>query len=815
VHAATAYSEAGAIVRRLAEKLECRSVALVGYMRPELIGALDGLAVADVDSAEEIRRLPLPLAVLSVRRLLELDEPALHEILAAVPAAFVYDPDSAAGRGAAALLELAACARARGAQVLQADLIGRCGAITERRNGPAMLVGDGRDPRPEFLSATGFHGLRLDPHADPTALRRERRRICIVSYEFTGRSAMGGIGTANAALARALVSDGHDVTVIYTGPGCEPAQYARYQATFAQAGITFLEPAVDRLTAVHNPFSNHRIAWAALELIRTLHRLNPFDIIHGPESQGQLMYVALAKRHGIDFATAEIVSGLHGPVRYMDEANQRPTSHPESVATDLMERISVEATDVAIGPSTYLPAFMRSRGWRVPQRTFLQHHLQSKALQEMSAVPAPSGDLEEIVFFGNLVMNKGIETFCRALDLLAELDSPPALPVTFLGPARQIRGQGSVAYLEARAKRWPWPIHIVTELDHDGAVAYLRGRRCLAVMPSHIDNSPNTIAEVVALRIPCIVSRSGGVPEMIAWEDIGRCSFAGWAEDDERLEPLTPDLDPRPFHHGPLAELLLRRISDPGEPVRPRVDPELNESCYLTWHRSVRSVPAPAAAPRPAVSRISVHGPLPPGLKRAIDMLVTLDEPAGAPAAQWAASVDQDGTVAAACNRAADRATGDLLGFLPAGVVPRPEMEAVLAGAAARCTADVLLYAVGGPDGKTIVPTCGPAVLGLQFALYEGVGLAIRAESFRALGGFSVSDPARDPTPGLITRAELAGLRVEVIPTVLADVDQLPGGLNARYRTPAEQTERLRPFLRAAPALPDLPGLYGAIVHRT
>jgi glycosyltransferase involved in cell wall biosynthesis len=808
VHAVRPYSEAGDIVRRLAGKLECRSITVVGGASPEFIGGLDGFSVAEPGSPHGLHELPLPFAVVSAAELLKLDRRSLGETLSTVPAAFVHDPDSVMGRGHTALLELMNCARSRGAQVLQADLIGRCGAVTERRSSPAVLIGDGHDARAASLSAAGFHGLPLDPHAEPDAAPGEGRRVCIVSYEFTGRSAKGGIGTANAALARALVEDGHDVTVIYTGPGCEPEAYARYQATFARDGIRFLELARDRLKAIHNPFANHRVAWAVLELIRSLQVAHPFDIIHGPESQGHLMYVALAKRHGIDFAGTEIVCGLHGPVRYMDEANQRPTSHPEGVATDLMERVSVEATDVAISPSAYLPAFMRARGWRVPERTFVQHHARSKTLKAMAALPPPTGALEEVIFYGNLVTNKGIETFCRALDVLAALDDPPKLPVTFLGGTRLIRGQGSIEYLRTRAQRWPWPVDIVTNLDHDGAVAYLRGRRCLAVMPSHIDNSPNTIAEVVALRIPCIVSRSGGIPEMIAWEDIGRCSFAGWAEDDERIEPLTPDLEPRPFHHEPLAEILLRRIRDPGEPVRPAVDPELNESWSLAWHRSVHTEPSPPVRPRPTISAISAHGPLQPGLKRAIEMIVTLDEPAGAPPARWAASVDQDGTVAEAFNRAARDATGDLLLFLPAGVTPRPEMESVIAEAAARCAADILLYAVAARDGEIIMPTCGPAVLGLGFPLYDGVGIAIRAESFRALGGFSVFDPARDPTGGLVARADLAGQRVELVPAVVADVPRT--GRPVRRSAP-EETARLRPFLQASSGLPDLPSLYGAL----
>ncbi|MGH2950954.1 MAG: glycogen/starch synthase, partial [Solirubrobacterales bacterium] len=80
-------------------------------------------------------------------------------------------------------------------------------------------------------------GLAADPEATAAPASRPAR-VCIVSYEFTGPTRTGGIGTAYTSLAEALAGDGHEVTVLFTGwaPGEEDA-FERWAGHYGSLGI--------------------------------------------------------------------------------------------------------------------------------------------------------------------------------------------------------------------------------------------------------------------------------------------------------------------------------------------------------------------------------------------------------------------------------------------------------------------------------------------------------------------------------------------------------------------------------------------------
>jgi glycosyltransferase involved in cell wall biosynthesis len=852
--------EASTIARRLALRLGCRSVALVGCVTPELITSLADLQLAGFDeprrtsyaaalapgsiwasldrAAGEVPRLEAPLAIMSSGALRALDDPALAAIVAAVPAALIHDADDAAGRGPDALDELMARALERDLHVLRGELIGRTDGAVPHRSSPAVLAGDGHDDdRVSYLVAGGFHGLRLDPALDERLDRGRPTRVCIVSYEVVGPSRNGGIGTANTSLASVLAADGQEVTLINTG---EPSGSERkWRNQFAADGVRYLELSRAAEAGVDSPFINSRRAWAAYELVRRLHQERPFDIIHGPDCQGHLVFIALAKRHGVAFSDAQVVSGVHSPTRWCFEANRRPVATPSSLADETLERTAVEASDAVVSPSGYMLAHLRARGWRLPERSFVQPYVRSPAIRGSMARLAQTSVAtrpDEIVFFGRLETRKGLEVFCDALDQLANEAIAWALSITFMGTVTRLDGIRSDAYIARRALSWPWSVNIETGFSQPEAVEYLHSRSCLAVMPSLVDNSPNTVYEAMFLGVPFVASRAGGTAELIAPADLAHCSFEGWP-DDVALEPAPADTAQRAFDHRALAAALARALQEPARSVRPAVDPELNELCHSAWHRGL-DVAAGAVAQTPAavpslstirVRRAELNGDRP--TSTAGSMIITLNEDGdrGSPhtGAGWTMSTaEAKVTVAVALDAASRVASGQVLVFLPDGMVPEPGIADVIRRAAAGSHADLFLYPVGQRRresqefGRVALPMAGPAVLALSFSLFGAGGVAIRADALRALGGFGNQDHSDDPAVSLLSRALLAGLRIEVIPTVLVR----RRGLGGSGRTPdepspwvasdAQRLELLRPFVKAAGPLGDLPALYRAM-HET
>ena len=71
-------------------------------------------------------------------------------------------------------------------------------------------------------------------------------------------------------------------------------------------------------------------------------------------------------------------------------------------------------------------------------------------------------------------------------------------------------------WIERRVKRSGLESDItwLGSLDADAIVTELKAAS-VYVLPSHIENSPNSLAEAMLAGTPCIASRVGGVPSML------------------------------------------------------------------------------------------------------------------------------------------------------------------------------------------------------------------------------------------------------------------------------------------------------------
>jgi O-antigen biosynthesis protein len=185
---------------------------------------------------------------------------------------------------------------------------------------------------------------------------------------------------------------------------------------------------------------------------------------------------------------------------------------------------------------------------------------------------------------------KGGGLFCDALDRLAHHAS--GFTVTFLGRPAMVDGRNGAEYVRERARRWPFRWQALTDRDHHAALRYLREGGRLAIIPSLGDNSPHTVLECLCGRIPFLASRVGGIPELIASDDLDRVTFAPRADD--------------------LASRLSRAIAQ-GVPIaRPAVDPRVNVRQWIAWHDALASrsasrceIATPASAVR-ETPRVSV-----------------------------------------------------------------------------------------------------------------------------------------------------------------------------------------------------------------
>ena len=118
--------------------------------------------------------------------------------------------------------------------------------------------------------------------------------------------------------------------------------------------------------------------------------------------------------------------------------------------------------------------------------------------------------------------NNGVEILLEAM-LLLKRDFPD-ISLRLGGQA----GAGYAAFLKRHVRRLGLGKQ-VTFLGYLHAEALSRqlARAHVFVLPSWIENSPNSLAEAMAMGLPCVASRVGGVPSMIEEEQTGLLANPG------------------------------------------------------------------------------------------------------------------------------------------------------------------------------------------------------------------------------------------------------------------------------------------------
>jgi glycosyltransferase involved in cell wall biosynthesis len=337
-----------------------------------------------------------------------------------------------------------------------------------------------------------------------------------------GPSKNGGIGTAMTGLGEYLASTGGPVTVLFTGSIREPhIRLSAWTAHYASRGIELVALTIGDLRSLAGPVRDHGFGtpYLVYQYLATRH----FDIVHFNDYLGDGSICVAAKKLGLAFRDTLLAVALHGPTQWVHEHNG---TAPEILLHSTQagaERLSVAGADVLWSPSQYLIDWARQHGFRPPAHTFVQPYC--IPAPPVSLQPEIGGAVTEVVFFGRLEERKGLPAFCDAIELLKEALADRRIAVTFLGRAGSCGGTTGPAYAAARAEHWRFPVRTITNLGQPEALAYLSVAGRLAVMASPSDNSPCTVYEVLALGLPFLAARGGGVPELIAAADQDRVLF--------------------------------------------------------------------------------------------------------------------------------------------------------------------------------------------------------------------------------------------------------------------------------------------------
>jgi glycosyltransferase involved in cell wall biosynthesis len=859
-------SDLSLLTRDLARELGCETVVALGCPRPRRLAPLAGdlrvVALDGPERLEELRRhvpgaaghvwdpadagpLPVPTedlrgAVVVCDGVLEsLDDPApllhrLAETLIHAPCAVLVTPDRDLVRRGAPVEARWTAGELRDrleSEGLDVSWIGLASSHAQLERSSSMVVlGGNRAAEVQDLLATGARNLRFDPgaHAPARGEAGGALRVCIASYEFVGPTKTGGIGTAYTSLAEALAEAGHEVTVLFLGlrDPADKTPFSHWVDHYAAKGIQLVEVPESELPRVYFGHFEAKRSYLAYLWLSQVDRQRPFDVIHFPETLGHAYYSLLAKRHGLAFDSATIAVGVHSSTYWVMETNRVPYLTGQEFAADFLERASVALADVVISPSAYMVDWMQNRGWELPRRVFVQQYVTSRVVTGGDEPVDAHGGIDEIVFFGRLETRKGIVLFCDALDLLAADGALPAVSIAFMGKQTLIEGALAEDYIAARAGNWPWQWRILDDFGQPEAVSYLRGNgaRRLAVMPSLADNTPNTVMEALALRIPFIASRVGGTAELVHPHDLGRSTFdpGGREADADLAAALHEAVEASEFR-----------------PPEPAVDPAINEEVHLRWHDAVAAAARAAtrsadglreplsarvsvcllardsaqlreviasleAQEHPAVEVVMVgNGTARPDLVTDLERAEQTFEERG-----WKLLRTDRRQRPEALNEGVRAASGRYLLFLAERAVAEPQAISRLVRVAERTGADIVTaaatWSVGSGSGIR-PPEGGPPVAGLFYRCFGDGGYLISRRAFEALGGFDAEAEPGAEDHHLLCRAALEGLAIEIVPEPLIR-ERLEAGVQPGEAIHADSAAVLSAYeKRASDGLVQLP----------
>jgi glycosyltransferase involved in cell wall biosynthesis len=425
------------------------------------------------------------------------------------------------------------------------------------------------------------------PECEP-AMTTPPPSVCIVTNEIIGPFRNGGIGTAMTGLAEVLAKAGQRVTVLYTGDIWEPVSaMPRWRRHYAAKGIELAVLSLDDMRAVAGPLRD--CGFGAPWLVYQYLRANHFDVVHFNDCCGEGYLALAAKRLGLAFQETLLVVALHSPSQWVLELNHTLPASLLLAAYSYAEHLSVRCADVVWSPSRYMMEWVRQHDFILPKAAYLQQYvLPGPPPEAVTYGPAPTP--RTIVFFGRLEERKGLRLFCNAIDNLRVVLTEREIAIVFLGKPATVAGKNSLDYIASRAKQWRFSVKMITTLGQPEALAFLRSRETLAVMPSPLDNSPCTVYEALAYGFPFLAARTGGIGELIDDGDRDKVLF----------DYTTPSL----------CAALLRAINDGGWIARPSMPQGKTRERWVAFHTNWRTFlpsPEPASAVPDVVAIIDHH----------------------------------------------------------------------------------------------------------------------------------------------------------------------------------------------------------------
>jgi len=339
-------------------------------------------------------------------------------------------------------------------------------------------------------------------------------RIAFLATEYLSSTfGTGGLASYLRRTTRALTDAGH---------GAEVFTIAAEDRTLQDGPVLVREVSGRRLPT--DWLAHRRVFWRLKEMLRGVsgyeenlgrawklyraflqrHRERPFDLVQASNSMACGLFAAIRK-------PVPVVTRVSSLQRRWREARGNPATRAD-LQRERAELWQLRRSSAVYAPSELLAdLYRRETGIKVD---VLEPPFDAGAIQvEHANLPgglAPDG---YGLFFGGLDRMKGCDRLARLLPgLLAEL---PEMQFVFAGRARGTEnGVPWDTYLDEVFRSFGPRVRRFSELSHRELFPILAAAR-FVVLPSRIDNLPNTCLEAMALERVVIATRDASFEQLI------------------------------------------------------------------------------------------------------------------------------------------------------------------------------------------------------------------------------------------------------------------------------------------------------------
>jgi glycosyltransferase involved in cell wall biosynthesis len=347
------------------------------------------------------------------------------------------------------------------------------------------------------------------PAASPDAERRLRLAFVCNDYPFFEEGQSGGIGMHTYALANAVASLGHDVSVIAGAKSRTVVDHKGTKLHGVPVGTRQLK--LGRLL----PVSWLRWSFTADREVRRLHRSNPFDLVVFPDAYGEGYRFALSP-------VAPFVVRFGGPATVNHKWDGRQSPPVRARVEFHVESLPARRASLTVCSSRSFAEFV-SKEWGLD---FDRFRFVRNPLDIVRFRPAevPAVEAKPVVLFAGRVQPlKGAGDLAAAIP--AVLRAVPNARFMIIGHDTKTAPDGTSfrAYLEkdlrnaGASDRVEW----VKGIPQDELIP-LYQRCAVFVLPCRNDVYPNSTLEAMGCGAPCIVTSTTGTSELVTRADAGR-----------------------------------------------------------------------------------------------------------------------------------------------------------------------------------------------------------------------------------------------------------------------------------------------------